>query len=533
MFENIINNTNLDNYDALGFYIVGSPKVTIANNTVNVNSAALIDPGTNEPIERLAGSHFGSNDELFIIDGNEFNSNIDIYNCGRSAVFDNFFDYEESLESKYEATHKNLLCNNTFEGKHNLIFKNNCTSTNLGTSNFNQSDGGFITEDGVISLQEHKGNKWISTSYAKVIGADNTFFVVNSDPNTGGDPAYLPLNILPNDDWFTDIEGQTETCSRTFSIFRFLNNDDHLIFVDSFEATSIVEWYQKLETFEKLIENPELLNNNDDAEDFYENHLETNIEYVVKAKKYLRESQYDSTLTALLECKFDLLDTLMNDLYVLLISFNEDPQEEIEDSVQTLMQDLLDLDTLLEELNEEYSEYRLNKLDTASFYNDLIEIENNFTQYEKTINAFAIERAADPEYELSYNDKQTVLGISSKCPETFGTSIFLARSFLSSEELIEIEQGDPCSEALIISSNNEVKPDNIVLLANPVENYLALDGLNLYLKYYLSIFDITGRNIYSGYYDNPIDVSFINSGMYIIKVENNNQVIEELKLIKL
>ena len=65
----------------------------------------------------VAGSTFNSIDELQILNNNQFNSNISVYACGKTGIFDNTFNYLESVSAKLSQTRKNLLCNNTFNNK--------------------------------------------------------------------------------------------------------------------------------------------------------------------------------------------------------------------------------------------------------------------------------------------------------------------------------------------------------------------------------------------------------------------------------
>jgi hypothetical protein len=369
--NNIINIPNTDG--GSGFYIGGGSKAIMDGNIINVNSVNRLFFASD------AGSTFNSVDELQIINNNQFNSNISVFACGKTGIFDNIFNYTEPVNVKLTQTRKNLLCNNTFNNKISVLFENGCSPTSIGTSHFNNSVGGFVTEDGYLSKQNHKGNEWLSsTCSAKNTYIDNTKFFVNINTITGGNTSYKPSIILPNSGWFQNEDKTTNNCIRDFSFFGLINDDDHNVFNESYTATPLIEWYQKLETFEKLLENPSILNENSLAQIFYSNCLGTDIECVVKTRKFLRESQFEPNITPLLELKFDERSLRLNELHQLHVLLQQNYQESTVLLIQQKNAELILLNSDIVQLETILQSHKSSKLELADLYNNNIQGTVNF-----------------------------------------------------------------------------------------------------------------------------------------------------------
>ncbi|MBK7696140.1 MAG: hypothetical protein IPI30_17995 [Saprospiraceae bacterium] len=512
--NNIINIPNTDG--GSGFYIGGGAKSIIGSNIVSVNSVNRLFFASD------AGSTFNSIDELQILNNNQFNSNISVYACGKTGIFDNTFNYLESVSAKLSQTRKNLLCNNTFNNKISILFENGCAPSSIGTSHFNNTAGGFITEDGYIATQNHKGNEWITpTSSANNTSLDNTKFFVNPNPSTGGNPTFLPSIILPNGGWFGNQDMVTNSCLRDFSIFMLVNDDDGDVFNGTYTATPLVAWYQKLETFEKLLENPSILNGNPNAQAFYSSCLGTDIEYVVKTKKYLKESQVESTLTPQLEINIGLRSNLLSELHQLHVQLSQNYQEATVLLIQQKNAEVNFLNSEIMQLEASLQSHKASKLALADQYNNYIQgTLNSFVLHEKFINGLAIQRASNPLFILSSTDHASVLVIAGLCPKIYGNAVFLARTFLSTSEILTLGSSNPCSSPILLNANTNSDISSLSLTSTIVDNQLRIEGINHSNEYQFEVISIGGLGTRVRIENDQINLVEIPAGLYYLVVRD-------------
>lgn len=515
-----------DIIDANGIYVSFSPKAIISSNQINVQSKIRTSGSLD------AGSSFLVIDELQIIN-NQFNSNFSIYDCGKTGIFDNIFDYPEDVNVKFYKTRKNLLCNNTFNNNINLLFKDGCAPTNLGTSHFNETIGGFITDNGSISGQIHMGNEWMNTSSATNLSLDNTSFYINPDPNTGN-PLFRPSIILPNDDWFTDEDKPITTCITDLAYFKFKNDDDDHIFAGTYTGPADVVWYQKLETFEKLLLNPDIMVGNSQAQQFYNNCLGTDIEYVVKTKQNLQESNFEPILTPLLDSKMNQRKNKLLELHQLHNQLNLNYLESIVIAIQEKQLELQILTEEIIQLENQFEVYKLSKLSLATNYNDMIQgVANSFVTYQQLMNTLMISKLIDPHYVLNYADHQAVLYLAHLCPSIYGTSVFQARALLDYSEILAFGNLDPCSNAIKLGSKNDFENETISLNSTIVNNAIDLLGLNPMNSYHIEIISIDGLKKEFKTMYGEVDVSSLSSGIYFLSINDTNGKKHTKKFIKI
>ncbi|MBK9630641.1 MAG: T9SS type A sorting domain-containing protein [Saprospiraceae bacterium] len=516
-----------------GFHCSKSPYTELSDNTISLPSPN-IEPNSYAGFWK-GGNYFSSIDRLLIHEGNEFNSNISVHACGKTAVYDNFFNYPSEIYSVFGATKNNLFCNNIFEGGHSLRLENACFPTKLGTSEFKDADSGLEINDPGIGIQFHLGNKWSSASYARRIAIDETKFYVNSMYDPCDDPEHLPENIYPNDDWFTDLPGCPSTCERSFPVITDeVDGLDSAMIDNSYSGSDLNTWYQSLNTFEKLWLNPSLMSGYSAAETYYDNGLSTDLEAVTKTHWYLDASRNHATYSPLLEIRNGQKLTVLEDIYelneLLAVAYNST----YEANLATKVSQLITIEGQISQLIADLADHKTEMLDSAELYNNLIGgVLNTFVEHEQFINGMVIEKERDPDFIPNSGEFEDILEVAILCPNVYGKSVYLARSFISPAELEEeLGEVEPCTEELIASQNNHLN-SSLNIIPNPVKDVLSLQGINPEIKYSYQIVDIYGKLINSGVFNNSIVTTGLDQGVYFIKLENKNGFIISQKFIKL
>jgi len=88
--------------------------------------------------------------------------------------------------------------------------------------------------------------------------------------------------------------------------------------------------------------------------------------------------------------------------------------------------------------------------------------------------------------------------------------------------------------SVLVNSLNEFREPFIVFYPNPVKNNLIIKVMNLYNDNYFSITDLNGKILYNGILNagqNSINVSMLNSGIYILRISNHLEMLVR-KIIK-
>ncbi|MBK7231001.1 MAG: T9SS type A sorting domain-containing protein [Saprospiraceae bacterium] len=516
-----------------GFHCSLSPYTELSDNTISLSSPN-IEPNSYAGFW-MGGNYFSSIDRLLIHEGNEFNSNISVHRCGKTAVYDNFFNYPSEIYSVFGFTKNNLFCNNIFEGGHSLRLENGCFPTKLGTSEFRDADSGLEINDPGLGILVHLGNKWASESYARKIIPDNTEFYVNASYGMCADPEYLPENIAPDDTWFTDLPGCPSTCERTFPVITdYLDGIDSSMIDNSYSGSDLNTWYQSLNTFEKLWLNPSLMSGYSASETYYDNGLSTDLEAVTKTHWYLEASRNHATYSPLLETRNGQKLAILEDIYelneLLAVAYNST----YEANLSTKVSQLITIETQISQLMSDLADHKTEMLDSAELYNNLIGgVLNTFVEHEQFINGMVIEKERDPDFIPNSGEFEDILEVAILCPNVYGKSVYLAQSFISPAELEEeLGEVEPCTEELI-ASHGINKNSLINIMPNPVKDILLIHGINPESNYSYQIVDAYGKLIISGTCKNSIITAGMNQGIYFLKISDQSGKLNSQKFIKL
>lgn len=111
------------------------------------------------------------------------------------------------------------------------------------------------------------------------------------------------------------------------------------------------------------------------------------------------------------------------------------------------------------------------------------------------------------------------------------------RCYLEDNSMIYKPVDVACDTSYLITTNSRIDKDKITLVPNPFENNLKLQVNNKKTRSYqyrYSIYNMLGRNLLNGKVtlNSTIDLSNLNTGIYIFLLESSNQIIYKQKIIK-
>ncbi|MCF8309656.1 MAG: T9SS type A sorting domain-containing protein [Bacteroidales bacterium] len=111
------------------------------------------------------------------------------------------------------------------------------------------------------------------------------------------------------------------------------------------------------------------------------------------------------------------------------------------------------------------------------------------------------------------------------------------RCYLEDNSMIYKPGDVACDTSYLITSNSRLDKDKITLGPNPFENILKVQVNNTKTKsrqYRYSIYNMLGRNLLNGKVtlNSTIDLSNLNTGIYIFLLESSNRIIYKQKIMK-
>jgi hypothetical protein len=151
--------------------------------------------------------------------------------------------------------------------------------------------------------------------------------------------------------------------------------------------------------------------------------------------------------------------------------------------------------------------------------------------YEKFINRLAIQNASNPLFNLSSSDHTTVLYIAGLCPKIYGNSVYLARTFLNSSEILSLENS--CSSANILNSNSDSKFNTLSLSTTIVDIEIEIEEVIFSDIKQIELVNSSGVNQVAEIVNNRINLEGMPSGLYYLVLRNKNGRVEYRKFVKL
>jgi hypothetical protein len=465
------------------------------------------------------------------------------------------------------------VCNNINDNgaDNGFVFDKSCLNTNfILNENYGSRYGTFISESGVISEQEHKGNKWflkidkgwglIPYRYASCKNlpeVDKNKFTVHTTQSTGFPPfgifnEFHPDRIEPdqNNEFFdADLNGSPSTACVTQLASTISETDlaiaGGLYSSNSSYPSSLLDANKYL--FRKLFLNPELIQLNPVLQTFYNNNINNNVGYLVKAEKLLDDAyQINQTISAninnnlnnqlLISSEIAELDSLLS------ISDESDSSVILQRTilVQQYLYHQLQLDSFYSQANLDFYfglELALNELqliNTISIY------ETNEKAY---LNIF-LNSLRYQEGRITESQGEILKSIAEQCPTVGGFAVINARNLLPfcysnfyefCDEQIDIPYGDQTfiylGENPLIGSNNQSNQEG--LFSNLINNKINSD--QSITEYLYEIYNLSGQKIESS--SNPVDihnrVNFSNGIYFLVTTDiSGNKTVSKFVILK-
>ena len=423
-----------------------------------------------------------------------------------------------------------------------------------GQTYFRQNDLKKLTLPGNFGIQYNAGNNWLgANNTAKLVNGDENRANINQfkvdQNNQNGIPNYiLPIEIM--DKWFKYF-GYHPTCGERPDcnippLFKKPENPDPPVYPDCEE---IVEAYKRLMKIKT--------GNPDNESELAHYQLES----MMMQWKNLFGSQF--------------LEDCLHGVFVI-----NDPDIKTWEKVDSSITDIILIDdtdiTVLDDLYDQIEQY-ISLIDQNEaqqienpdhqfiiFFNQIANIANNYNQIKTSIETKIRQKAVSLILEINSlnnimtfmpdkkkvwltkmnilaNGFQSITGrewediraIAMKCPDTIGQAVFQAQSLMQLLGENIVSDGD-CSDISPRSSSINHQSE-ISIFPNPASEYFDFKIGEQNKTNRLQIVSIDNKVVLrkdiSGKLFDRIDVSKLNNGIYIVKFENDEEIVRSKKLV--
>ena len=448
-----------------------------------------------------------------------------------------------------------FCCNSSSDNQVGMKFSGlSCVNTDLNTNNLERSaDAGLSLFNTIIGGQEHKGNLWCNGSAASFIGdlqlVPTSFFEVDESDGTVDCLILPPANISG---WFFDEDAVTPECieecefetgeGRSPEFFDLLAANQ--AFEGEFNETS--NW----NSGRYLLNSSELLQGqNEEIDLFYAENQNSALQLY---------NDFQANLESLFELNADLKDQiqiLQNDISLILEQINDINFEIIQASTETEKLALIneknqrefllkDQYSLLRNLREEIKNGIISSAQDLKSLNFNLPTPNVAATNEKTINNAVLSSIIDPSFLQKVKVLSRIYNIANQCPASGGLAVYKARSlfdYITPGIQNEYTETDNCYQpsenriSLFEDSINIQENTSIEIYPNPntgTFTVLIEEGID---NGVLTITNMLGERILN--YNINTDMKQLdlninqNPGLYFVTIENNGEIIKNIKLI--
>jgi hypothetical protein len=447
------------------------------------------------------------------------------------------------------------VCNNINDNgaDNGFIFDKSCLNTNfILNENYGSRYGTFISEPGVISEQKHKGNKWfpkidkgwalLPYKYAackNIPFVDQSRFIVHTIQSTGIWPfgifnEFHPDYIEPdqNNEFFdADLNGSPSSACVT-QLAATISETDIAIAGGLYSSNSsypsgLLDANKYL--FRKLFLNPELIQLNPILQTFYNNYVNTNVGYLIKAEKLLDDTyQLSQTISTNINSNLNNQALISEEIAILdsLKLLLDESDSSIVAQRILLTQQLANLQTQIESFYYQAKLDFYTGLDLAVNQLQVVSPQTIYEANEKSYLNIFLNSLRHQDGRITESQGGILKSIAEQCPTIGGFAVINARNLLPycysniyefCDEQINIPYGDQTFIYLgdnpLIGSNNLSNQEG--LFSNLINNKINSDQSNSGHLY--EIYNLSGQKIESS--SNPIDIhnrdNFYN-GIYLL-----------------
>lgn len=427
-------------------------------------------------------------------------------------------------------------CSNTFSNYIGGVkFSGNCDKTSFVRNELSQLSEA-VQIDEVIGKQTHHANIFSNITGNGIVLTNttsdpfNSQFIVNSLINAN----YKPTNWAPIDILSDPQSGASILCKPRFLLFGGDNYElspvDELILDGYYLARNGSLWEAKKRIMKKAYLYPTLLSNQE-LNNFYIDPANSDL-FKAARIELLWNNFYNSfsnsnldflNLTILNEEK--VLDSLYN---IYLVDLDNSANYTLYLNQRNYLNSLIHGYDSLSNLQSLVSNSVLLSLFNL---NSSISASIGIPYFEKVINELMYDRFTDSTFLLTHTELNFIHSVSSLCPLDFGSIVYSARSFLSTEER-EYYEDTPCQsqfngQAELTNRINKLVPQ-INIYPNPTNGLIHLSNSNLIKKIKLSNFTYFYNNI--ELINGSLDLRNMRNGLYLLEIEllNGNHEIKKI-----
>lgn len=463
-----------------------------------------------------------------------------------------------------ELNHENLLlcCNTTDSSAMGLNLGGDIENCDIsGTQFFNHVEALYydMVASAMGITQFHRGNDWSSANTtwdAFFNGSPNfvqptRYFV---DYSFLSDTNKISVNGGGNtNNWFQlenhseDTCGTTTYCGHTpyepelgisSSSDTLTGNDYWAIDTLDDEAYSAIHWEARRYLYEKLVKNPDLLNESQDIVDFFDEAEAGNI-----GKFYAVEDG----LTRLYEPPANMAgdyyaaqDTLAG-LNAGLDALDDEIAEAGPSELPALLAEREDLVIDIEEFSQVVAVYDSiiaagvsQKIDDLQAINSAVDPEADYETWQQAINGLFLHAIDADDWDFSAGEQAAIDTIAALCPLYAGRAVYEARAL---QEYYRVPVWNDCP--LVEERSNRVAKamrSDFSVYPNPANNQVQIDfNLPVGTGYQVQLVDMMGRvietiSIAAGAKQVALSLAKCHSGVYLVQVSNLARLVSQQKL---
>ncbi len=448
-----------------------------------------------------------------------------------------------------------LCCNNMQVTTYGIQIESNCENGLIANNSFNQHTQALRYEEtGVTGNQFFTGNEWHWNNIGfEAIHAGGPS--VSDLSRFRVDPSQMPFDTDPplsSGDWFEVQSGATPTCQSTPDCGEpewLLPNETELdkkITENSFLPSpygEVLQWQGNQYLYQKLSQNPILLDGNSEMQEFKSNIDNSEIEdLLLSSQAYDDIWQYSANESIEIDgfiSEIEFITQQLDSLNLLLLATeNEEEIINLLSEKRILLDLLTDKVQAYETTDNVFYQNVLSNLENQLINNAAISVDSEMGLNEKEVNNLLLSFWINNN-ELTQEEKIVLYNIASTCPLEGGESVFRARALYQTfqDDIIDWDQLVDCSGNQIEERGkvNADLPQVVKIYPNPTEGELFIDAHQLGTESAeVSIYDLNGSLVYREVLNKPIHkiVSInIPSGLYMVNISDGPIILDRQKLM--
>jgi hypothetical protein len=517
------------------FGLTNTNGVILQENTVNFSNPKANDAGifvTNSPNTNLLENHLTGTGTL----GDEPQHNSGIYTLQSP----NFFYH----------------CNDVKDLNNGIVFSSSSNSPgSFATTQFKKgsfTNGLYYLPDGSITgTQTHTGNIWEDGITVMGQEALNESFIL---PNRFYVDKLENLNFYPdpitpsNDTWFKDLfdSNLTPTCGTTIGKTEKKPIESDMIIahkqVTSKKYQEATEWLSAIYLYEKLNNDPELLESDPQFKVFYDSLQGTPIAQLTEIRKKvgaissvasieLWTSFADATekQKAMIE-EIRILDSIIATYSLETLYANPDVEQPFDLFLKQRnlkSEEIIGIQLILHGLLLQINESIKIGVENIIAQNNEIVPQNILESNEQTARSVYLNSVLQGKKTLTQQQIDLLLPIANQCIYTGGSSVSSARAMLSSLTNVSYTFENNCTEELLPKMvEDRYEKYGWSISPSPANNFLVINAPKKHESENVNLIDMYGRNISQSFMTqdeltHTISTNLLPSGVYWLKISDH------------